>query len=97
MPPRAASSRGTEECRALQALVEERKKYGIVASSSTEDALGRCGLPHGGGTEPLPLTSPYSARSTPTAPVTSGAAVGTETSKDDVRLNYMRASTLSPW
>ena len=43
----AARSLASEQCRALQAVVEEREWYGIVAPSRDldKDALSRCGLP----------------------------------------------------
>jgi aspartyl protease family protein len=46
----AVSSLGSEECRALQAVIEDRERYGIIAPSraADEDALRQCGLPHGG-------------------------------------------------
>jgi hypothetical protein len=37
-----------EECRSLQALVEQRRQSGIVASDRTKEALQRCGLPYSG-------------------------------------------------
>ena len=42
-----ASNLGSEECRALQAVIEDRERYGIVAPSKDldEDALLQCGLP----------------------------------------------------
>ena len=44
----AASNLGPEQCRALQAMIEDRERYGIVAPSKDldEDALRECGLPH---------------------------------------------------
>jgi hypothetical protein len=41
---------GWAECKALQAVIEDRERYGIVARSrdADEDALRECGLPHGG-------------------------------------------------
>jgi hypothetical protein len=44
----AVSSLGSEQCRALQAVIEDRERYGIVAPSRDldEDALRQCGLPH---------------------------------------------------
>ena len=49
----AVTSLPSEECRALQAVVEERERYGIVVSRGMdEDALRRCGLPHSSGSGP---------------------------------------------
>jgi hypothetical protein len=44
----------SQECRALQAVVGERERYGIVALSSDQDeeALRQCGLPHSSGGGP---------------------------------------------
>lgn len=51
-PPQPAYnySNATEQCRALQALIEARERYGIIAPSrgQDEDALRRCGLPNSG-------------------------------------------------
>jgi hypothetical protein len=67
---------GSEQCQALRAVIEERERYGIVAPSQGMDeaALGRCGLPHGGGSGSLPQTLPY-PRYAPSAPLTSGSAI----------------------
>ena len=50
----AVNELASEECRALQAVVEERERYGIVASSRglDEEALRQCGLPHSSGGGP---------------------------------------------
>jgi len=50
----AVSNLGSEECRALQAVIEDRERYGIVAPSraSDEEALRECGLPHSSGGAP---------------------------------------------
>jgi hypothetical protein len=40
-----AVSVASEECRALQAVVEERERYGIITPSSDEGVLRSCGLP----------------------------------------------------
>lgn len=44
----ATSNLGSEQCRALQAVIEDRERYGIVSPSRDldEDALRQCGLPH---------------------------------------------------
>jgi hypothetical protein len=46
----AISNLGSEECRALQAVIQDRERYGIIAPSraADEDALRQCGLPHSG-------------------------------------------------
>jgi hypothetical protein len=64
----AARSLASEQCRALQAVVEERERYGIVAPSRDldKDALSRCGLPWSEGGGPPFQTTPYSGASTPT-------------------------------
>src|SRR5258705_9148124 len=64
----AVNELASEECRALQAVMEERERYGIVASSRglDEEALRQCGLPHSsGGGPPFPPThlSPPPVRS----------------------------------
>ncbi len=63
----ALSDGASLECRALQSVIEERERYGIVAASEEqdEDALRQCGLPHssGGG-------SPF--RSTQSVPASGG-------------------------
>jgi gag-polyprotein putative aspartyl protease len=48
------SSSASEECRALQSVVEAREQYGIVAPSrgQDEEALRQCGLPHSSGGGP---------------------------------------------
>jgi clan AA aspartic protease (TIGR02281 family) len=74
-------------CRALQAVIEKRERYGIIAPSSTTDeaTLRACGLRHGGSdTGPLLQTLPY-GRHEQTAPDTSSVVVETEP-KDEVRL-----------
>src|SRR5713101_6783067 len=50
----AVSGLPSEECRALQAVVEEREQYGIIARSRDleEEALRQCGLPHSSGGGP---------------------------------------------
>jgi hypothetical protein len=50
----AVTDISSEQCRALQAVVEDRERYGIVAPSRDldEDALRQCGLPHSGGGGP---------------------------------------------
>src|ERR1700731_969043 len=50
----AVNELASEECRALQAVVEERERYGIVASSGARDEgdLRHGALPHGGGGGP---------------------------------------------
>jgi clan AA aspartic protease (TIGR02281 family) len=66
----AARSLASEQCRALQAVVEERERYGIVARSRDldQDALRRCGLPWSEGGGPPFQTTPYSGGvRTPTA------------------------------
>jgi clan AA aspartic protease (TIGR02281 family) len=49
------SGMGSEECRALQAVIEDRERYGIVARASDQDAaaLSHCGLLRSGGPSPL--------------------------------------------
>ena len=44
----SATSNLGSQCRALQAVIEDRERYGIVAPSRDldEDALRQCGLPH---------------------------------------------------
>jgi hypothetical protein len=43
-----------EQCRSLQAVIEERERYGMLAPNHSldEEALRQCGLPHSGGEEP---------------------------------------------
>lgn len=68
----------SEKCRALQAVIETREQFGIVARSKDADeaALQRCRLEElGGGTGEAPAESP----------VTSSAVVEAEP-KDEVRL-----------
>ena len=50
----AASNLGSEQCRALQAVIEDRERYGIVAPSRDADeaALRQCVLSHAGGGQP---------------------------------------------
>jgi hypothetical protein len=50
----AVSNFAPEECRALEAVIEARERYGIVATSKDldEDALRQCGLPHSSGGGP---------------------------------------------
>jgi hypothetical protein len=50
----AINSSASEECRGLQAVVEERERYGIVAPSRDldEEALRQCGLPYSSGGGP---------------------------------------------
>jgi hypothetical protein len=50
----AVNSRTSEECGALQAVAEERERYGISAPSRDldEEALRQCGLPHSSGGGP---------------------------------------------
>jgi gag-polyprotein putative aspartyl protease len=50
----AITDLSSEQCRALQAVVEDRERYGIVARSREldEEALRQCGLPHSGGGRP---------------------------------------------
>jgi hypothetical protein len=64
----------SQECSALQAVIEERERYGIIATSRDldEDALRRCGLPHSSGGGP-----PY----TRTPPATSGAPIAVATAQ----------------
>jgi hypothetical protein len=74
-----------EKCRALQAVIEDRERYGIVAPSHgmDEDALRRCGLPHssGGG----PSSAPYPSYA-PTAHATPAVAIAAETPQDEIPL-----------
>jgi predicted aspartyl protease len=50
----AASSLGSEQCRALQAVIEDREQYGIVAPSRDADeaALRQYVLSHSSGSQP---------------------------------------------
>jgi hypothetical protein len=50
----AVDNLASEECRSLQAVEEERERYGIVALSRDldEEALRQCGLPHSSGEGP---------------------------------------------
>jgi predicted aspartyl protease len=50
----AASNLGSEQCRALQAVIEAREQYGIVAPSRDADeaALRQCVLSHSSGGQP---------------------------------------------
>jgi predicted aspartyl protease len=50
----AVSNLGSEECRALQAVIEDRERYGIVASSRDADeaALRQCELSRSSGVQP---------------------------------------------
>jgi hypothetical protein len=50
----AASNLGSEECRALQAVIEDRERYDIVAPSRDADeaALRQCVLSHSSGGQP---------------------------------------------
>ena len=63
----ALSDGASLECRALQSVIEERERYGIVAASrdQDEDALRQCGLPHSSGGGP-----PF--RSTQSVPASGG-------------------------
>jgi hypothetical protein len=75
-----------EKCRALQAVIEDRERYGIIAPSHgmDEDALRRCGLPHssGGGPSSAPPYQIYA----PTASTTAAVAITAETPKDEIQL-----------
>ena len=56
----AISPLASEECRALQSVIEERERYGITAPSHGLDieALRQCGLPYSYGGGPLSQTTP---------------------------------------
>jgi clan AA aspartic protease (TIGR02281 family) len=57
----AITDEASLECRSLQAMIEERERYGIVAPSryQDEEALRECGLPHSSGGAP-PFQPTYS-------------------------------------
>jgi predicted aspartyl protease len=78
--PLSASTQRLEQC---QALVEERQRYGIVASPRTEDALQRCGFSYGG-SRGQPQATPY-VRPSSNAPNSASAAI-TATPQDEVHL-----------
>ena len=76
---------GSEKCNALQAVVEDRERYGIVAPSRDADeaALRRCHVEQPSGGPSPSQTLPY-PREAPSIPATS------ETSKEVVRLEPHR-------
>jgi hypothetical protein len=55
----AVGYRGSEECRALQAVIEDRERYGIVAASDNadRDVLRRCSLSRSGSEGPVLQTA----------------------------------------
>jgi hypothetical protein len=82
------SSLTSEECRALEAVIEERERYGIIAPSRDADAaaLQRCRLEELGGGSRGPVETLPHLPYAPTAPVAVGGPVAIETSQDEVRL-----------
>jgi predicted aspartyl protease len=63
----ASRNFGWADCKALQAVIEDRERYGIVARSrdADEDTLRQCGLPHSGSDQQVPyqpVTSPHAQR-----------------------------------
>jgi len=55
----AVSYRDSKECRALQAMIENRERYGIVAApdEADRDALRRCSLSRSGSEGPVLQTA----------------------------------------
>jgi clan AA aspartic protease (TIGR02281 family) len=74
-----------EECRYLQAIIETREQFGIVAPSMDADreALRRCIVPESGGASQQTLPYP---RYLPTATAPPGTAVATGPSQDEIQL-----------
>src|SRR5262249_25124416 len=68
--PLSASTQRLDQCQALQAVIEDRERYGIIGPSQGMDeaALMSCGLQHSAGGGP-PSTSVYPAAYEPASSI----------------------------